>query len=64
MTGVDLYGCGRFFFFIALTGEKVGWGDGSEVFFLCPLDLKMQQTEQHSVNVVSLRTKLTLEAGC
>lgn len=28
------------------------------------LDLKMQQSEQHSVNVVSLRTKLTLEAGC
>jgi len=48
---------------MALTEEKVSWG-GDRSFSSDLLDLKMQQSKQHSVSVVSLRTKLTLAVGC
>lgn len=51
-------------FFIALTEEKVGWGDDSKGLSSVPSDLKMQQSKQPSGSVVSLRTKGTLEVGC
>lgn len=38
---LDLCGCGGFF--IALTEEKVGWGDDSKGLSSVPLDLNMQQ---------------------
>lgn len=33
-------------FFIALTEERIGWGDDSTALFSVPLDLKMQQSKQ------------------
>lgn len=33
-------------FFIALTEAKVGWGDDSKGLSSVPLDLKMQQSKQ------------------